>query len=161
MPSAALAATVSPHPASACYQLREPHGGAFAREYFLAGCTGHFFPSFNRWLMTSSAVSTTVAFWRRLEPVLRSAGALRFRFNRRIDKRPCPDDPGRVEVSEGFMSARQAFKLTLILAVGLLAMPARGASARTVARIDQHHWNARELGLVLHEQPELGKSPAA
>lgn len=59
------------------------------------------------------------------------------------------------------MSTRQTFKFTLTLAVGFLAMPAGGASARTVARIDQHHGNTSDLGLVFHEQPELRKGPSA
>src|SRR5215471_3411458 len=76
------------------------------------------------------------------------------------DGSPSPDVAGCVEVGVRGVAALLAYEERLRGAVGLFAVTTLGAGAAGVARIDEHHRNARECGLVRHELPELREGTA-
>jgi hypothetical protein len=76
-----------------------------------------------------------------------------------------PHDGGPTDVDRGVVvggcrvPARLAEEVVPTLSVGLLAVPALGASSRRVARVNEVDQHAREQRLVLDEAPKLKVAP--
>ena len=71
----------------------------------------------------------------------------------------CRDISRGVVVCIRRMAATQTDKFRLAFAISLLAMPAFGASAGRISRIDGDHRNTVQATLVLDKLPELSESP--
>lgn len=72
-----------------------------------------------------------------------------------------PNVSGSVVVSMAGVPTYQALELSLILAIGLIAMAAFCASAGRVARVNCNDGYAVESGLVLQKAAELSESPSS
>jgi hypothetical protein len=71
------------------------------------------------------------------------------------------DVPRGVDIGVDLELAMLANKVSLVLAIGLLAMAAFAAPARRVLRIDEDHGHAGALRLVGHETAKLRETPIA
>jgi hypothetical protein len=72
---------------------------------------------------------------------------------------PLPDIACRVVVGRGSDTAADTPEVVSVRPVPLVDQAAAGALPAGVARIDQHHGNACQRGLVADQLPQLGEPP--
>lgn len=82
------------------------------------------------------------------------------RYLRRVDQRPCPDQPSSVEIRLRPLVTPDAAEKRMALPVPFAHRPALQARAAAVRRIHQNHPYTRQPSLVVDKPAQLGERSA-